>query len=728
MTIEEYLKRGLDHHRQGQLDQAEVMYRRVLERAPKHADALHFLGVIAHQRGQDRQALEFIDRALELNPCAPAYHCNRAETLRSLKRLDEAETSCRAALNLKPQYPEALHNLGVVLFGKKQHADAEAALRESLRLRPDIPNVLVALADVQREQGHTGEALDTYRRALELAPKHWAAHTNYGLLLVQRGELDEGLAHCRQAVELAPRETLPRHNLGRLLLEYGKFDEAMETLAAAFELDAKSAAVCETIATAWIELGDHEQAKRWLERALEIDAGFTAARYRRADLLVEMGDPQTALGIYQEVLAQEPDRIEALTGLAKARLELGDVPGSVSALEEALRFRPEASELHALLGTTLSNAGDLERAVVCQRKAIEQNPHGITAHAGLLTTLRGNSTEDEIQKAEACLSLPWMTDGRRAALHFGLAQAYDGHRQWERAAQEMIQANALQKSCWEDRNKGYDPEEHRQTNDRLIEVFSLDYFKRVRGFGSDSERPVFIVGMPRSGTTLTEQILSSHPQVFGAGERPFAFQGFQRLTSAMNRPAASPLDCASEVDAVAVTTTANWHLQQLKELDHGTAARIVDKLPDNYQMLGWLTTIFPKARFVHCRRDVRDVALSCWITQFGMIHWAVDLEWIADRILQYQRLMEHWRQVLPVPMLEIDYETMVADQETTSRRLIEFVGLDWDPSCLNFHQTKRLVRTASVAQVREPIYTRSVARWQRYEAMLAPLLARLDSR
>jgi tetratricopeptide (TPR) repeat protein len=726
MTIDENLSRGLEHHRQGQLNQAEVMYRRVLERAPKHADALHFLGVIAHQRGQDRQALEFIDRALELNPCAPAYHCNRAEALRRLKRLDEAETSCRAALNLKPNYPEALHNLGVVLLGKKQLSDAATALRESLRLRPDAPSVLVALADILREQGHIAESLDTYRRALGLAPKHWAAHTNYGLLLVQRGELDEGLSHCRQAAALAPGEVLPRHNLGRLLLDYGKFDEAMETLAAALELDSRSAPLCHTIATAWIVLGDNEQAQRWLDRALELDPQFTPARCSCAELYLEVGDSERAGELYRQVLEKEPERNEALVGLARSRLDLGDVAGSVAIYEQALKLQPEDATLHAALGLSLSDVGDLQRAIVCHRKAIELNPCCVSAHAGLLTTLRGKATESEIRRAKALLSMPWMTDDRRAELHYGLAQAYDGHGQYPLAAEQMIAANKLQKCYWEERNKGYEPEEHRQNIDRLIEVFSREHFERVLGFGSDSERKVFIVGMPRSGTTLTEQILSSHPQVFGAGERLFAFHGFQRLAIAINRPIAQASDCVHEADERAVRAVGDWHLQQLETLDQGRATRIVDKLPDNYQMLGWLATLFPRARFIHCRRDVRDVALSCWITHFGQVYWAVDLEWIAHRIEQYQRIMEHWRRTLPEPIFEIDYEEIVADQEAVSRRLVEFVGLEWDPCCLNFHTTERLVRTASVAQVREPIYNRSVARWQRYEQMLTPVLAQLS--
>jgi len=231
--------------------------------------------------------------------------------------------------------------------------------------------------------------------------------------------------------------------------------------------------------------------------------------------------------------------------------------------------------------------------------------------------------------------------------------------------------------------------------------------------------------MPRSGTTLTEQILASHPQVYGAGERRLATLGFSLLPRVLGVDAA-PTDCLKQLDSTLVGQFADWHLEQLRGLDGGRYDRVVDKMPDNYALLGWLVTLFPKARIIHCQRDVRDVALSCWITNFTRIRWANDLEHLATRVNNYFQIMDHWQKVLPAPVLSIGYEEMVADQEGTTRRLLDFVGLDWNPACLNFHKTERLVRTASVAQVRQPIYKQSVARWKHYETALRPFLERLN--
>ncbi len=723
-TTQEVMAAALAHLRAGRLAEAASLCELILSGQPLHPDALHYLGVVCYQRGEHARAVDLMGRAAGLMPDSAACHCNLAEAYRSLGDHEAAEASCRRALALRPKYPEALLNLAVILFTRHRFAEAENACRSALRHREPFPAAVRVLADALREQWRIAESLDQYRRALELEPDSWAAEANYGLLLVQRGQMEEGLLHCRRAVELAPRETLPRQNLGALLLEYGSVEEAMGVLSEAFQLAPDSINLCLVVGSAWAGMADYAEARRWFAKALELDPNLTLARCLTADAAVEAGEAESAAQIYREVLAQNPEHVEALAGLSRALLELGDVTGSVASLGQALHLRPEAAHLHALLGHTLSTAGDLAEAVACQRKAIALNPLLPGAHGNLLTTLGGKATEEEIERASELLNLPWMTDDRRATLHFGLAHTLDGRGEWERAAGHMVQANACKKRHLEERDLGYDPAAHARYVDGLIEAFTPEFFERVRGLGESSERPVFIVGMPRSSTTLTEQILASHPRVYGAGERPFASQTFAMLPRILGRQA-HPFSCLSLAGGPTLEKLAGWHLDQLHKLDGGRAARVVDKMPDNYQMLGWLAALFPRARFLHCRRDVRDVALSCWITHFGRIRWAFDLEHIAHRIRQYWRIMAHWRRVLPVPLLEVDYEELTADQEGVSRRLLDWVGLEWDPNCLNFHKSDRLVRTASVAQVRQPIYRRSVARWKHYEAMLQPMLESL---
>ena len=254
----------------------------------------------------------------------------------------------------------------------------------------------------------------------------------------------------------------------------------------------------------------------------------------------------------------------------------------------------------------------------------------------------------------------------------------------------------------------------------MIAACTPDFFARSRGFGLESELPAFVVGLPRSGTTLVEQILASHPQVFGAGECQFVRD---TLTGSADKAQIS-----SRAFAI---WTARRPAGSLHAIGRGfaldrEALRIVNKMPENYMFLGLLAALFPRAKLIYCRRDLRDAAVSCWMTQFRKVHWASDQGHIASRFQQCQRIMQHWRKVLPTRLLEVDYEETVTDLEGVARKLVAWCGLAWEPSCLEFHKAKRPVRTASAIQVRQPIFRTSLGRWKHYELALASLLAQLE--
>ena len=305
-------------------------------------------------------------------------------------------------------------------------------------------------------------------------------------------------------------------------------------------------------------------------------------------------------------------------------------------------------------------------------------------------------------------------------LHFALGYSLNARGEYAEAAEHLDRANALQLSEWRKRGQEYDPKEHELLVTRMIAVCTPDFFERVRGFGLESEIPVFVVGLPRSGTTLTEQILASHSQVFGAGEINLV----RDTLAGSGGRGADFIEGFRRLDRETARRLASRHLERLCTLSP-QALRIVDKMPDNYLYLGLLASLFPRAKLIHCRRDLRDVAVSCWMTNFEQIRWANDQRHIASRFHEYQRMMEHWRKVLPVPLLEVDYEETVADLEGVARRLVAWCGVEWEPACLDFHQTKRPVSTASTVQVRQPVFRTSVGRWKHYEQSLSTLLSAL---
>ena len=309
------------------------------------------------------------------------------------------------------------------------------------------------------------------------------------------------------------------------------------------------------------------------------------------------------------------------------------------------------------------------------------------------------------QPCANCGLTPTCRTRRRSALQFGLAQVYDARGAYTEAAELLQQANVLAGAVARKRGQDYDAVAHGRFVDRMMAISTSAFFERASGFGLDSERPIFIIGLPRSGTTLTEQILASHSQIFGAGELRLARDEFEGLASRDN-PA---VDALAGLDQATARRLGERHLGRLQELN-GDRLRVVDKMPDNYLYLGLLTVLFPRAKFIHCRRDLRDNAVSCWMTNFRAIRWANDPEHIVSRFHEYQRLMQHWREVLPVQLLDVDYEETVADVERTRAGWCS--GVAWSgnrPACSSIRVRGRSVPRASRRSASRFIAGRSLA-------------------
>ncbi|WP_295887184.1 tetratricopeptide repeat-containing sulfotransferase family protein [uncultured Thiohalocapsa sp.] len=740
------LERGFARLRAGDAAAAAAAANRLLARAPNHHGALNLAGLAALQQGDAEAAISHLTRAEALAPSQPIYAANLAAALRAGHRHEDAAAACGRALALRPGYRAALVTLGAARFALEDYAGALAAYEQALKgavtdAAADAETALLHAyrADALRELGRVRAAVAAYEQALELAPDLAHAVGNLGLTLLALGEHERARTLCERACELAGTVGADAArawiSLGTLRRREGELEPAMAAYFEAHERDPRDAALKTLIGSVWAEVADLQQAVLWYEQALALEPERVETQVALADTLREAGDVPAAIERLRGILNEHPGHAPALLALGSALWEDGDAEGAIGACREAVAAQPEDASARARLAGILASASDVDAANAANREALAVNPHCVPALSNLAQNLRGKLPAEDAERMEALLQARWVTrsggEGVRAMLHFGLAHYCDGAKDHAGAARHAVAGNVEHWAYKRSRGWSYDPAEYAAHIDRLMVTFTPEFFARTRGHGDPSGAPVFIVGMPRSGTTLTETILASHPRVFGAGERSFAGRAFAALPRVLGRPDTAPLDCLDGLTPQATRQLAGWHLEQLYTLTRkagladDAVLRIADKMPDNYSQLGWIVTAFPNARIIHCRRDVRDVAVSCWMTQFKEIRWAFDLEHLAERIIQYRRIMDHWRRVLPVPMLEIDYEETVADQAGQTRRLLDFIGLDWDDACLRFHETERLVRTASVTQVRQPVYTRSVARWRRYEDMLAPLLAQL---
>lgn len=721
--MEDTLQTAIQLHQRGQLQDAGRMYQALLARNPNHPDALHLLGVVAHQLGQHQPAAELISRAILLRPAVAAYHANLAEVWRALGQLDKAVECCRAALRLQPEYPEAVNNFGLALLQSGKTAEAIEHFRLALDLRPNFAMAHNNLANALRTQGDETTAIEQFRQAVQCDPKLAEAHSNLGQLLCERQQLAEAMTHCEQAVRLRPNFAEAHSNLGNVLREKGRLDEARRHYTEALRLSPGIGMIYNNMAQLLQEEGHFDQALAWYQQALTRDTKTPRIYCNLASALSEKERHDEAVTYYEAALRVDPRCAEAHNGLGFVRHEQGRDAEAKTHYQMAIQCKPDFAPAHCNLGSLLEELNELQEAEKSFRTALRYDPNHAGALAQLATLLRSRLQDEDLAELRRVLAEPEQLDGKRAVLHFGLAQALDARKEYAEAADHLRQANALALAAWSKRSESYDPVKHTEFVSGMLATCTPEFFERVRGLGLDSERPVFIVGLPRSGTTLVEQVLASHSQVFGAGELRLAREDFEMLP-AVTKGGDNEMVCLARLDRDAIQALSQRHLERLHALN-GSAARVVDKMPDNYMYLGLLAALFPKAKFIHCRRDLRDIAVSCWMTNFRQIRWANDPAHIASRFHEYRRLVEHWRTTLPVPVLEIAYEDTVADFENVARRLIAWCGLEWEPACLAFHETERPVRTASVTQVRQPLYTRSVARWKHYEPALSDLFAQL---
>jgi Flp pilus assembly protein TadD len=584
--IGEQLTAGRKLHEAGNLAAAEVWYRRVLTAEPNNDAALHMLGVLAHQTGRHRLAIELIGQAIQRSSTNPAYYSDFGNALAGEGRLDEAVSAYRQAIKLKPDFATAHSNLGVAF----------------------------------ERLGKFGEAVVAHRRATSISPGSANAHFNLGVALEKLGELDQAVVAYRSAISIVPNHADANCNLGVALQGLGRLEEAI-------------------------------------------------AAYRRA-------------------ISVKPDKATAHANLGVALQEYGELSDARNSLEKAIDLEPRNALNYRLLGEV--------------KRFSTGDPH-VAAMERLAGDLTSLSSEEQID------------------LHFALGKAYGDLGEHERSFRHLLEGNTLKRRCIV-----YDERATLALFDRIRAVFTGELIRIQRGFGHPSTVPVFIIGMPRSGTTLVEQILASHPQVFGSGELEDMRDAARQLGGAEGTAARFP-------EAVPSMTGDELYQFGARYIDAlcaraPKAGRITDKMPMNYLFAGLIHLALPNARIIHTRRDPIDTCLSCFSKLFTRSNtYSYDLAELGRYYRGYEALMVHWRTVLPPGvMLEVQYESLTDDLAGEARRIVAHCGLEWNDACLSFYKAERPVRTASAAQVRQPIYRSSIGRWRSYEHLLGPLIEALD--
>jgi Flp pilus assembly protein TadD len=503
--------------------------------------------------------------------------------------------------------------------------------------------------------------------------------------------MEESLKAYQQSLRVDPRRVAPFFHIGQLLQQASRFDEAAAIYDRARAFDADDPRLHINLGTLALARDQHEQAVNSYRRAIEL----------------------------------EPLSAEAQHGLGMAHLDQGRLDLAEAAFREALRLNPISAMSRSALARIQAERGDLDGSCASAREALALRPNHAEAYSRLAANLKGRLPESEVQAITRLIDHKSLPPAGRSMLRFGLAAVYDARGLYREAAALLDGANQLQAAAKASRGPAYDPGYHSAFIDRVIAAFTPVALACARGWIDPDPRPVFVVGLPRSGTTLVEQILASHRQIHGAGELYLVHRVFQDLPQLVGQPSSEPIAAFAVLGPESARAASRRYLDGVAAIAPPAAERVVDKMPDNIRLLGVIAVLWPGARVIVCGRDLRDIAVSCWQTGFEANPWANHPDQIAQRIADHERLMQHWRATRPLEWLDVRYEDVVDDLETSARRMVEFVGLEWDPACLEFHKTRRVVRTASVAQVREPIYPHSVGKWRHYAPYLGPLFEAL---
>jgi tetratricopeptide (TPR) repeat protein len=597
-------------------------------------------------------------------------------------RLRRAETLYRKALQKDPDDANALHLLGVIAYQRGEIGTALRLIERALPELAGLPDINLNYGNALREAGRLAEAMASYRRALELKPDYGMAHNNLAAALNQQEEFAAGLASSERAIALIPEFFGAHVNHAAALIGLERFAEAEGPLRRALDL-----------------APDRAQTHR--------DFGWVLAKLARCEEAVACLEQAVALG---------PEDPTTYFALGTTRYLRKDLPGSEAELRRAVALAPDYTQAWHELGTVLRSSGRFDEALTCFRRAVEIDPDWPEAYRSLAVTGQQAADDTQLRRLEAVIKNRGRSVSDRISAGFALGMLLDNAERSDQAFPRFAEANALHRQQRAQAGEHFDIDVLRRHVDDLIELATPDFFSAAASWGNPSHAPVFIVGMPRSGTSLVEQIAASHSRVFGAGEL-YELGGIWETMSAHNP--GRPLE---KWHAAFARQLADRHVGSLQALGNG-AVRIIDKMPDNIFFLWLIAALFPSARIILCRRDLRDVCLSCYFHRFTEGHlYAYDLADCGARALEIDRLATHWLRVLPLEILVIDYEKLVSDPEGESRRLIEFLDLEWEPACLDFHLTERPLLTASAWQVRQPLYTRSVGRWRRYARHLSPLL------
>ena len=734
---------GIVLFQRGNIAEALLYLERAAKARAKDPVILTNYGAVLCEAGQFEKSLPIFDKAAKADPSYAESFSNRAHALWMLGRYKDAERAAQRATSLAPRHVNALINLGNALVSQKKYDAAQIAWKKVLKLDPKNSKALNNIGNALREGGKIKESEKYCRRAIDSNENNAEAWNNLANALIDQGKVREAEEAYRRAISLRPDYAHAHNNMAIALTYLQRYDDALTAIRYAVSFRPDYAEGWSNMSVIQRELGNYDDSETAARRAIVLEPHEADYYLDLADVLFVQERLDEAEAALDAALDLAPDSRCTYQKLSNVLERLNRTDEALKAIEKAIKLSPEMPELwvrKAQICHVANRMDDARKAVDAALAIKKDHPAAICMLAEIEQTM------GDMKQSEATLRRALAIDENLPALYFSLGKVHKFKRKGDPAFKKLItlsehvgrmgkaQASTLEfalfsayedvcdyKEAFAHLKRGndlkretipFDIEQIRQNHNAIEKMATKKHLKELEGHGYKSALPVFIVGMPRSGTTLTEQIIAAHPQAFGAGELPYFNEAVKD---------------AGIITPKTIGKIGKDYIAQIKKLAPAGTKRITDKMPGNYIRLPEIMLALPDAKIIHCRRDPIDTCLSCYKQLFARgQYWSYDLEELAEQYKAYDQMMQRWREILPPNrLLEIDYEKTVNDFENQARRIIDFIGLPWDKACLTPHKQKRAVLTASKAQVIKPVYTSSVKGWKRYEKELQPLIKAL---
>jgi tetratricopeptide (TPR) repeat protein len=638
--------------------------------------------------------------------------------------MDAAVSRCRGVLAGDPHNINFTALLGAVLMKAGRYAESEILLRRAIELAPGFAKPHEDLGFVLLETGRTEEAANALRQATRLDPRSCGAWFSLGRALADLGHGREADAAFETLFRLSPESGALAH--GWKAQQQGRPREAEHHYREALRHNPGNLDAMRLLANVMAKTNNATEAEQLLRKVVDQAPGFVTARIDLGAFLREQDRYEEAIGTFRDALAIEPDdpRIHFLLGGTYA--PAGLTFDAIESFRHAVKSDPRHAGAWLGLAHALKTVGRTEEAVDAYRESARLRPNNGEIYWSLANLKTYRFTDEEIAVMQEKLATSRLSRLSEVNMRFALAKAWEDRGDYERAWEYYRTGNELRR-----RDERHDPVQIELLNEAIRDVFNGPFLESLDGLGDPDPSPIFIVGLPRSGSTLLEQILASHSMVEGTAELPYV----GRVATSLNLGRADGTTypaAARELDAARLRALGRDYLKYAQLHRRRGTPRFVDKMPNNFPHIGLMHLILPAARIIDARRDPMDTCLSCFRQLFARGQpFTYDLVDLGEYYLQYRKMMDHWDSVLPGRVLTVQYEELVGNFENQVRRLLDYCGLPFEENCLRFHETDRPVRSASAQQVRRPLNADAIGRWRHYEKhldalkeMLAPVLAR----